>query len=212
MTKKQKISLFALIILSGTVLLIGTIAVISTDPVSGSSKVGAYSSVFLSILTFIYVLLTYFILDTTNKSTQELIRPYIIVTFPSINHILLFSIKNIGKRPAYNIDISISPPISSLQMDTFKGNCEILQNQKFLAPEQEIQNMVTPVPHLLQMKKNNQMNLNIIISYSDSSGHFYKEIQDIDLSNYIYPEKIVFKEVKDHLEDIAKYIKEIANR
>lgn len=50
------------------------------------------------------------------KNHSGKLRPYIVVTMPTNGFNIYFSVKNHGKRAAYNVDISVNPDLDLLQL------------------------------------------------------------------------------------------------
>jgi len=77
-------------------------------------RVNGISNVFLSVLTAGYVFLTYWILKSTRQSIVEQTRPYVIASLPLENEQVWLSIRNIGNRPALDVNVTITPTLEAL--------------------------------------------------------------------------------------------------
>lgn len=169
-----------------------------------------YSSLILVFLTYVYVLLTYLILNSSNKLAKEQLRPYVIANFTEENNSLYFSIKNYGKRPAYNIKVNMSDGLEEFQVDAIRGNYKYLLEQKFLAPLQELKNFVTDPAYIISpRKKDINKCFDFNITFYDSDDEKYELKYQIDLNNF-YDKMSIHKEsVVENLEKIYKEIKNL---
>ncbi len=210
MKKYQRNIIVIILILTGITLLISFIVPYINSSNDAIISIQNNSTVFLSFLTFLYVLITYLILSSSVKSSEEQLRPYIVVTFPIIHLDVYFIIKNIGKRPAHNINIEISPPIDSIQMESFKGNCTPMLTQYFLAPNQELKNFITTTPYILKDNFDIPELFEIEITYFDSTGILYTEMHKTNFNSLTYKGKIINRDNNDYLKGIEKYLKEIS--
>lgn len=166
------------------------------------------SALIMLFLTFMYVLITYLMLSSSIKANEENLRPYVIVSLPVNNLKLYFTIQNIGKRPAHNVQIETNPPIETIQDKVLKGNCNTLLYQYFLAPNQELKNLVGHTPSIISATSTKMFD--ITITYRDSNEKKYVEKQRINLDQYIYANKIVVKDNNSYLEGIEKHLNEIS--
>jgi hypothetical protein len=173
-----------------------------------ASDIQKYSATVLAFLTLLYVLLTFYIVKSNSKSLKELLRPYIVVTFPIKYNRLYFSIKNIGRRPAKNLNINIEPEIGSIQQQNLKGNCNSLLKQTFVAPEQEFINIIDLLPSILRNQSEKIFNIKTV--YEDLYGEIFTESFTIILSNYLYNEMSVNKDINDNLQLMNDYLKTIS--
>ena len=191
--KKQVLRRIIILLVSSIFLFILLLPVIN-GKVSLEKYITEYSSFILIFLTYIYVLLTYEILHSNNLLTKEQLRPYVIANIIDQNNQIYFSIKNYGKRPAFNIQTQISDGIDEYQIEELKGNYKEILNQKFLAPSQEISIYLTEPAYVLSKKRKNLNKcFKIRLKYYDSENQKY-ELDDyqVDLNDQ-YNEKITKK-------------------
>lgn len=169
-----------------------------------------YSSFILIFLTYIYVLLTYEILHSNNLLSKEQLRPYVIANFIEENHFVYLSIKNFGKRPAFDVTVNLSEGFDDLQFDSIRGNYKYLLQQKFIAPSQEIKNVVADAMSILSSRKinvNKCFDLSVIFFDSDSKKYELK--YQIDFNNRYDEKSIRSESVIDGLKNISKELKDI---
>ena len=181
------------------------------------SKLNSLSTILLAIFTLIYVFLTYLILRSNNKMVTEQNRPFVILSLPTEGTNLILLIRNIGKRPAYNVKISLSSNIKNLitlKGFTFEKSVLPFLSQKFLPPGIDIRNIIGQTMKILELSEE-QKKIEISIDYSDSFKNIYSDNYEIDLNNSISLQKIVqehkpvyyFKKISDNLDEIHKVIK-----
>lgn len=170
-----------------------------------------YSNVIIAFLTLLYVVLTYLILESNNKTIKEQLRPYVIVTMPTSGFEIFFSIKNYGKRPAFNVDINVEPDLDSIQQKQFKGSHRPLLKHAFIGPNQEFRNFFAA--SLVAFESSPREKINTIFTfhcnYSDSEGNKYSEKYSIDLSSYLYELKMLEKDTDYLLGEISSHLKKI---
>jgi len=170
------------------------------------------SSWILAFLTYLYVLLTFFILKSNNKLIQEQIRPYVIVSFPIKVSDVILSIKNLGKRPAFNVKITIDPDISIYQDEMTKGNFNTYLDQNMIAPRQRFECYLTDAFDLVS-DKGKQLNKVFLINikYEDSNKNKFSDVYNIDLSSMISEKDSIKPNKMNILEGIQKELS-ILNR
>jgi hypothetical protein len=206
---KEKI--INIVVIFFTIIILIVIALPFINPkFSIISDIKDYSASVLAFLTFIYVLLTFYILKSNNKAFKEQLRPYVTVTFPIKYNKLYLSIKNVGRRPAKNVSIEINPDIATIQQENLKGNCTSILNQTFIAPDQEFCNLIDLVPSII-LRNKSEKKFKIILKYSDTFGMKYCEDCMIDLSSYLYKDIILNKNISDHLSELNSNLKDILN-
>ncbi len=168
-----------------------------------------YSSLILVFLTYIYVLLTFLILNSNNRLAKEQLRPYVVASFNKEENFVYFSVKNYGKRPALNTKITISEGFEELQFQSIRGNYRHLLEQKFLAPNQEIKNLVSdPAAIIRPQKKDADKCLDFNVEFYDTDGIKYELEYQIDFSNQYAELTIQDETVISNLKNIREEIKE----
>ncbi len=179
-------------------------------------EVITYSNVLLTVLTGIYVYLTYKISKTNSDLLKEQTRPFVVVKFPLEDNALDIVIENIGLRPAYNVSIkilnleelkSVIHP-HKLNAGDFNKQSDLFQHT-FLPPNQIIRDFIN-FSELILKKENLELPfLKLEISYLDTYKKKYKEEYTISLQSYLYKSKI--KQFTDtyFIEEISKQLKEI---
>lgn len=164
-----------------------------------------YASLILAFLTFIYVLLTYFILKSNNKAIREQLRPVVTVTFPVENGKVFFVVNNIGKRPAYKIKILLTPEFLKFQHKRWQGNYKSFLNQPFIAPAQELKCYLCYAMDILDCNDSDKI-INIELTYNDSEQTNYKEDYQIDFNSYVIEMDSIKHNSSHYLEEIKNGI------
>ncbi len=156
-------------------------------------RINGVSNVFLSVLTAGYVFLTYWILKSTRQAILEQARPYVIATLPLENEQVWLSIRNIGNRPAFNINVTITPSLEALGARSELWSP--LLNQSFLAPDREVHNSLVTGYSTLGLEPNKKV-FKVKVEYTDSDDILYPhKPYTIDLNSYVFP-KLVTKTTK----------------
>jgi hypothetical protein len=166
----------------------------------------------LVIITAWYAYITNRILKSSEKALKEQLRPYIITHIVSIDHWLQLSIKNIGKRPALNIDIEFNPHLDVIDKLVANTN-EItthkpLLKQTFIPPDFEINTTLMYTPNFVTNPELTRI-FEITITYKDSSDKEYSDNYILDLSAYIYDKKTFEFSHTYYLNEIIKELKGI---
>jgi hypothetical protein len=186
-----------------------TLYPIIADNISFDNYFKDYSSLILVFLTYIYVLLTFLILNSNNRLAKEQLRPYVIASFNRIDGFVYFSVKNYGKRPAINTKITISDGFEELQIPSIKGNYRHLLEQKFLAPNQEIKNLVSDLAAVISpRKKDANRCFDFKIEFYDTDTTKYELEYQIDFSNQYAELTIQDETVVSNLKKIREELKE----
>jgi hypothetical protein len=171
------------------------------------------STPLLAILTAGYVVLTFFLLRSSQKVMQEQIRPYVVVSLPVDSNFIWLSVRNVGNRPALNVKINISPSLETLSKDgRFKGMADPLLKQSFLPPNYEVKNMISTTLHANDVKPEKRI-FTISYSYSDSTGRNYPHPSyTIDMNSVIFGDMVLTKSTEMQLSEISKHLQEISEQ
>jgi len=132
-----------------------------------SNKFGGPSE----LSNFLIVLLTYFYVVLTGIMVRQMIenqklerRPYIIADLDFVEHLVWFTLKNIGRTPASNIKVRIEPELKTIDK---KNVSEILFNKpiKFFPPNKEFRSFINTSIEIL--KDENPQEFRIYLDYQD---------------------------------------------
>lgn len=147
----------------------------------------------MMILTFVYVAATIFIvglsiktsrlaqknLDVVVQFEKSRLRPYVLFNISSsiVNRYTYASIKNRGLSAAYNIRISIQPPLAH----HYDGQSPLTHRDiLFLPPDEEITDAIDSSPAFHE--KYPEPVFAGTVEYADLEGNKYKEAFRIDLT------------------------------
>lgn len=202
--KKRKLQLLAFVGI-GLLLLVCLVACPESEFVK---RLNQNANLFLAILTMVYVVLTYLILNSTRKTSLEQTRPFVFASLPVEGFEVLLSIKNVGNRPAYNVVISFNPSLDVLSTSQLKGTYEPLLNQSFLPPNFELRNMLNSTVEVLQ-EGINLPTFDVTLSYLDSDGNPFTHNYTINLGSYVFNKKGVDYPNRHYLESISESLKKI---
>jgi len=144
----------------------------------------AIGTVILAIITAVYVILTHRIL-------KEQVRPLISVHFHVKDRMLDLHVKNIGSRPARNINIEFSPSLKEIENDQPDLESDFsfynhLLSQNFLGVGEEKAGLINLTPQILAKYPNGKQ-FTVTVSYHDfSDKKSYKDKPfTLDTKDYI---------------------------
>ncbi|MEI6090862.1 MAG: hypothetical protein WCR42_10450 [bacterium] len=200
----------------------------STTIIAISALISALATVVLVIVTIWYAYINKKILKSNEKSSEEQLRPYIITHIYSEDYFVFLQIKNIGKRPAKNVHIKFDPPLDEIDRVTRSGNEFVdhtpLLNQAFIPPDFEITTILMETTKFVQ---NDGLNKIFTVKISYDSIEFnnklpekqYQEEYIVNLSNYIYPKKIMkftnnyyIQKMQESIEVMKNSLMKISNK
>lgn len=168
-------------------------------------------------LTNQQVVLTNKILQTNQMANIDETRPFIVLSMPSRDDMVNLVIYNIGKRPAYDVEITIDPPLKNIDTRYKKVNSDSLLNLSFVPPQFELSNLIC-LPEEVIKNKEDLEPFKITISYSDYRKITYKEEYQISLDAYItngkmrqYTDQHYLNKISNNLEKLED-LKEIGRK
>lgn len=172
-----------------------------------------YNGAIIAIATIAYVILTFSILKSNKKSTNEITRPYVVPNIFSEDLKINLSITNVGKRPAKDFQIEFTPSLSTIESKNRNNKAKDIGydrlnhvpmlNQSFIAPGFKIQTMLTPSVFFLEDNEVPRI-YTAKYSYKDLNNKKYNETCVFNLGNYIYTEKTMQHTENFYLNEITK--------
>jgi hypothetical protein len=166
-------------------------------------RVDSISTILLALLTAAYVVFTYQIL----KSTRP--QPNVFASLPADEIEIHLSIKNIGNRPAYDVQVSFDPSLDTLApTGAFKGAAGPMLRQPFMPPESEVRNFVSSTIKVLS-DKSAPKKFKVGIRYKDSEDRPYSDSYEIDLETYVFDKKFLQYDVKHYLRTVSETLEKI---
>jgi len=189
-------------------LLFGVLLFVFADSPFGE-KLNKISTGLVVILTAGYVLFTAWILKSNRKSIEEQTRPFVVASLPLQGFEILLSVKNIGNRPAKNVQVAFVPSLDSIHADPpFAKTAQPLLAQIFMPPGFEVSN---PIALTTDILSTTARVFHVTVKYTDSRGEEYSEAYDIDLNSYVYREREAHQNVEHYLHSISESIKKLAS-
>jgi len=165
----------------------------------------AISTVILVLATSIYVYFTYKLTKETTKLREVETTPFMSILTKPTNPIEMI-IENIGKAPAYNIEIEFDEKY----LDCFLfDNCKKNKNKiSYFSPNQQLKFLLKQYNKL---EKTPHKAIPISISYQSNDGRIFKETFNIEWK-YLFSseiEKDGIEEIKREIEKTVKALNEI---
>ncbi|NTV47712.1 MAG: hypothetical protein HGB11_14605 [Chlorobiales bacterium] len=177
-------------------------------------RINKNSTFILTVLTGVYVYLTYKILRSNEEIISEQTRPYIIITCPLNIHTrqIQFFLKNIGQRPAFDVKIELKPKIDTIvknhDLKHLWKNYEEKLNQIFMPPNASIFSIIGYEDEFIN-EKEEKNTIEVSIKYFDSGNRFYSHKYKINLLSFLSEERDEGF-LKDATESITKISKDIS--
>lgn len=165
-----------------------------------ATRVGKSSAIILALLTAGYVVLTYQILRSTRP------RPLVFANLFTDEIDLLLSIRNIGSRPAYKVEITFEPSLDVLSPDSgFKGAAEPMLKQPFMPPDFEVRNFISSTLHVMSFDRSRRL-FKVNIVYHDANGQKFSDLYHIDLDSFVFEKKFMQYTDTHYLRAIAEQL------
>lgn len=154
--------------------------------------------------------------EDARRAQLEASRPYVIVTAEStaaVKNLFDLSVRNIGKRPAFNVVLSFDPapavatPTPGYEMDKLRMLKEPIA---MIAPDQDMRAFWDSHAERLGRSDLPQSH-RVSVAYSDSSGNTYNEESVIDLAameGATYVEAKSIHDIGKTLDNMAKTLHE----
>ncbi|MFN4228049.1 MAG: hypothetical protein ACK4F0_07935 [Candidatus Ratteibacteria bacterium] len=142
--------------------------------------------IFYTIATFKMASASKFSVNEMKKMREQEFFPYVVVYFdvPYGQHIIELVVKNIGKRPAKNVKMKISPPLVSSESKIDLGEVGFIKNGiKMLPPGYEIRTFVDTTSAYFDRRKELPLQYKVKVSWFCENEEQTTE-WDLDLSIY----------------------------
>lgn len=166
----------------------------------------------LVLTTIWYTVVTSKILKINKQAHFETIRPYVLVSFESIDAGLEFSVKNYGQTASYKTKITIEPPLDDLDMSIKQNNDSMghknMLSQDFMPPSFEVRTVLNFSQEIVN-KEDLEMEYAVTIDYETFDGQKLNTVYTVDLSSLIFKEKIRFNRDNYYFGKISKSLEEI---
>jgi hypothetical protein len=179
----------------------------------------------MTLLTFLYVIATIVLVQHTRKSNElsrqaitqsiefekQRNRPNVIFDLIAKDRCFYATIKNLGKQPAYDVEVTSKPDILREKGSQKEKIAFTEKKVPFLAPDREIEDYIGTTPNFL--KEYPETTFCVEISYKDSRGESYHETADISIGFYmnrrtVWPDDPI-KKIETHMDMIVLILQEI---
>lgn len=173
-----------------------------------SNVLPIFISALALIVTVINAQLTWKIVRETEKMREAQTEPFVsVITEPSAQWVnfIDMSIKNIGLGPAYNINFHIVPDFEYEKGKYLSEMRLIKKGIPYLAPNQEIRFMLTPILDNYKEKINTPLNISV---------EFKNYNQEICETNYIIDFSVwdQLSPAVSHIQQISESLQKIAEK
>lgn len=171
---------------------------------NNSGSIIAVLTFVLAIITGIYAYLTWKMVNETKRMREIQSEPNISVYFKSKDEYIGFIdliIRNIGRGPAFNIKLSVSPDfqysdrMNISELNLFKNGIH------HLAPDQQISFFLNSLPAMIEKKL--CMRFDISVKYEDTVGNGFQNSYNIDLNELMGIRRVgepPLKKISDQLD------------
>jgi len=175
-----------------------------------ADSIVALCTIVLTYLTFRNVKLTHEILKAGEDASNEESRPYIIANIYSEDLHINLSIQNIGKRPAKDVSIIITPSLDTITAKDKNGellfDSSSLLNQVFMPPDFQTTTIVNYNQQFYTLE--NIPDFKVLITYKDFNDNPYNDHYTISLK-YLSTKKTAQYSKDYNLRKIAGNIKDL---
>lgn len=176
----DKVSKHNRVLLTGATLFLCAVILLLFPDLWIVTRFNQISTTLLALLTAAYVLFTYQILKTGRP------QPNVFAHLPKVDQKIYLSIKNIGSRPAYKVEVEFKPHLDVLAPTKMHlGASTPMLRQPFMAPDSEIRNFITSTIQVIHLD-HDKKDFAVSVQYSDSDGNEYSDSYRIDLSSYVF--------------------------
>lgn len=170
----------------------------------------AACTIVLTYLTYRNVKLTHDILKAGEDASNEESRPYIIANVYSEDLEINLSIQNIGKRPAKNVSITITPSLETITAKDKNGellfDSTSMLNQVFMPPDFQTSTVINYNQQFYTLE--NIPDFKVLITYKDFNDNPYNDHYTISFK-YLSTKKTAQYSKDYYLRRIAGNIKDL---
>jgi hypothetical protein len=175
----------------------------------------ANTGAIMAALTAVYVVCTVVLCvvawrsnEISRRLYEESIRPFLVPNFPVNRGVVLFTLQNIGKRPATNVSIVLETEVPTLNGKPLNDH-PFLKAIKSVQPGPPLDILVNTGPQLAQVLSDAPVIVKL--RYSDMRGQQYDEKHVLDLKGLLHRTSLRPDTVEDKLEKIAQQLERISS-
>lgn len=170
---------------------------------------GDYLNFGLTLLTYFYVVFTWEMLERMKTESYLERRPYLVADFKSPKSNLHFELENIGKTPALNVKVKVSPDFELLKKED-SINTKIFKDKiDFFPPRKLIETYLSTTSSFF---KKNPDKFTVQLDYEDTFKKKFSEKIILDLNHHKKQSYLIEKELKDVVKSIDELKKIIEKK
>ena len=142
---------------------------------------GDYLNFGLTLLTYFYVVFTWEMLERMKTESYLERRPYLVADFKSPKSNLHFELENIGKTPALNVKVKVSPDFELLKKEDSINTTIFKDKIDFFPPKKLIETYLSTTSSFFEK---NPDKFTVQLNYEDSFKNKFSEKIILDLNHH----------------------------
>ena len=170
---------------------------------------GDYLNFGLTLLTYFYVVFTWEMLERMKTESYLERRPYLVADFKSPKSNLHFELENIGKTPALNVKVKVSPDFELLKKEDSINTTIFKDKIDFFPPKKLIETYLSTTSSFFEK---NPDKFTVQLNYEDSFKNKFSEKIILDLNHHKKQSYLIEKELKDVVKSIDELKKIIEKK
>ncbi|UAB82349.1 hypothetical protein INR76_06195 [Marixanthomonas sp. SCSIO 43207] len=170
---------------------------------------GDYLNFGLTLLTYFYVVFTWEMLERMKTESYLERRPYLVADFKSPKSNLHFELENIGKTPALNVKVKVSPDFELLKKEDSINTTIFKDKIDFFPPKKLIETYLSTTSSFFEK---NPDKFTVQLDYEDSFKNKFSEKIILDLNHHKKQSYLIEKELKDVVKSIDELKKTIEKK
>jgi len=170
---------------------------------------GDYLNFGLTLLTYFYVVFTWEMLERMKTESYLERRPYLVADFKSPKSNLHFELENIGKTPALNVKVKVSPDFELLKKEDSINTTIFKDKIDFFPPRKLIETYLSTTSSFF---KKNPDKFTVQLDYEDTFKKKFSEKIILDLNHHKKQSYLIEKELKDVVKSIDELKKIIEKK
>ena len=170
---------------------------------------GDYLNFGLTLLTYFYVLFTWEMLERMKTESYLERRPYLVADFKSPKSNLHFELENIGKTPALNVKVKVTPDFELLKKEDTINSTIFNDKIEFFPPKKIIETYLSSTSSFFEK---NPDKFTVELNYEDSFKKKFSEKIILDLNHHKKQSYVIEKDMKDVVKGINELKKTIEKK
>ncbi|MBU2525057.1 MAG: hypothetical protein KKC03_00455 [Bacteroidetes bacterium] len=167
---------------------------------------GNYLNFGLTLLTYFYVVFTWEMLERMKMESYLERRPYIVADFKSPKGDLHFELENIGKTPALNVKVKVTPDFELGKKEETINSTIFNDKIDFYPPKKMIETYISSTSSFFDKNPDKFM---VQLDYEDCFKMKFSEKIILDLNHHKKQSYLIEKDLKDvvkSIDDLKKII------